>query len=46
MVVLWTRGQSPVPVELGNFKDIVLDSIDDVADVADLSIKVLNYESD
>lgn len=46
MVVLWTKGQSPVPIELGNFKDIVLENIDDVTDVADLAIKVLNNEND
>lgn len=46
MVVLWTQGQSPVPIELGNFKDIVLDNIDNANDVADLAIKVLNYEND
>lgn len=46
MVVLWTQGQSPVPIELGNFKDIVLDNIDNANDVADLAIKVLNNEND
>lgn len=45
MVVLWTQGQSPVPIELGNFKDIVLDTIDSAHDVADLAIKVLNNEN-
>ena len=33
MVVLWTQGQSPVPIELGNFKDIVLDNIDNANDL-------------
>ncbi len=42
MVVLWTQGKSPVPIELGNFKDVVLEEIDSVDDVADLAIKVLN----
>ncbi len=46
MVVLWTQGQSPVPIELGNFKDIVLNNIDNANDVADLAIKVLNNEND
>lgn len=46
MVVLWTQGQSPVPIELGNFKDIVLDNIDNANDVADLAIKILNNEND
>lgn len=46
MLVLWTHGQSPVPIELGNFKDIVLKNIDDVSDVAELAIKVLNNEND
>ncbi len=46
MVVLWTQGQSPVPIELGNFKDIVLDNIDNADDVTDLAIKVLNNEND
>lgn len=45
MVVLWTQGQSPVPIEFGNFKDVVLEYIDDSVDLADLAIKVLKYKS-
>lgn len=44
MIVLWTQGKSPVPVELGNFKDTVLSLIDNVEDVADLAIEVLNSQ--
>lgn len=46
MVVLWTQGKSPLPIEFGNFKDIVLENIDNCDDVADLAIKVLNSKSD
>lgn len=45
MVVLWTQGQSPVPIEFGNFKDVVLEYIDDSVDLADLAIKILKYKS-
>ncbi len=46
MVVLWTQGQTPLPIELGNFKDVVLDYIDESADVAQLAISVLNSQSE
>lgn len=42
MIVLWSHGKSPLPIELGNFKDVVLDYIDEAEDVADLAIHVLN----
>lgn len=42
MVVLWTRGKTPLPVELGNFKDVVLDIIDDEDDVASLALSVIS----
>ncbi len=46
MVVLWTQGESPIPIELGNFKDVALDNIDDAIDIADLAIRVLNNDND
>lgn len=44
MVVLWTQGKSPVPIELGNFRDVVLDEIDSCDDLVDLAIRVLNSQ--
>lgn len=46
MVVLWTRGRTPLPIELGNFKDLVLDSIDEVDDLTSLAVLVVNSFSD
>jgi len=42
MVVLWSRGATPLPIELGNFRDIVLDCIDDCDDVLSLALRVVN----
>ena len=46
LVVLWTRGRTPLPVELGNFKDLVLERIDSVDDLTSLTIEVVNSFSD
>jgi len=40
------KGTVPVPIEFGNFKNFVLDNINNVVDITDLVIKVLNYEND
>lgn len=44
LIVLWTQGKTPLPIELGNFKDIVLEEIDNVEDLVDLAIKVISFQ--
>lgn len=46
MVVLWTRGRTPLPIEFGNFKKLVLDRIDEAEDLTALAIEVVNSFSD
>lgn len=46
LVVLWTRGRTPLPVELGNFKDLVLERIDEVDDLTSLTLEVVNSFSE
>lgn len=43
LVVLWIRGRTPLPIEFGNHKDVVLALIDDATDVTDLAIALLKY---
>lgn len=45
IVVLWKKGESPLPIDLGMFKDVTLDLIDNASSIAELTFNVLHVVS-
>ena len=42
LVVLWKKGNSPVPIDLGLYKDVTLSLIDDAVTLAELTFNVMH----
>lgn len=45
IVVLWKKGESPLPIDLDMFKDVTLDLIDNASSIAELTFNVLHVVS-